>query len=249
MPEEFKARMTGGYRAKDKVVKNVNLSLLTSNVALPTSVDWNAAGAVTAIKDQGQCGSCWSFSATGAVESITKIATGKLPSLSEQQLMDCSVAEGNGACEGGLMDDAFQYIIDAGGIGSEASYPYEGVDEKVCKKVPAVATIKSYVDVPKDSDLAMMTALFTQPVSIAIEADKVFQSYKSGVLTAPCGTALDHGVLAVGYGSVGPQDYYLVKNSWGTTWGSAGYIMLARGGTMPKGGQCGMLMEASYPTL
>jgi KDEL-tailed cysteine endopeptidase len=244
--EEFKARYASGYRAKEKRSVNVN-NALKLTTALPASVDWEAAGAVTPVKNQGQCGSCWAFSTTGAVESITFLKTGSLPSLSEQQLVDCSGAEGNQGCNGGLMDYAFQYIIDNNGIGSEASYPYQGTDG-TCKTVPSVATITSYTDVPADSDTALMTAIVTQPVSVAVEADQSsFQFYTSGVMTAACGTALDHGILAVGYGT-STSDYYKVKNSWGASWGDNGYIFLGRGSQYNGGaGQCGILMDSSYP--
>jgi len=247
MPAEFTARMTGGYRAKEKRSKNVNLTLLHAS-ALPDSVDWTTKGAVTPIKDQGQCGSCWAFSTTGSTESAVFLATGTLPSLSEQQLVDCSGAEGNQGCNGGLMDYGFQYIIDNNGIGSEASYPYTAADG-TCKKVASVATIKSFTDVPSGSDTALMTAIAQQPVSIAVEADQAsFQSYVSGVMTAACGSNLDHGVLAVGYGTDAGQDYYKVKNSWGTSWGDKGYIRLGRGAKFGANGQCGILMDPSYPT-
>lgn len=246
--EEFKARYASGLRAHEKRSRNVNLDLL-HGVSLPASVDWSQKGAVTPVKNQQQCGSCWAFSTTGSVEGISFIKTGTLPSLSEQQLVDCSGAEGNMGCNGGLMDYAFQYIIDNKGIGSEAAYPYTGQDG-TCKTVPAVATITGYTDVPANSDNALMTAIAQQPVSIAVEADQAsFQFYSGGVMTAACGTNLDHGVLAVGYGTTGGQDYYKVKNSWGADWGSNGYILLGRGTQYNGGaGQCGILMQPSYPT-
>jgi C1A family cysteine protease len=250
--EEFKARYTGGYRTKEKRSKNVALHLLHNESALPTSVDWNAAGALTPIKNQGDCGSCWSFSTTGAVEGITFITTKVLISASEQQLVDCSGAEGNQGCNGGLMDYAFQYIIDNKGICSEAAYPYKGVDGK-CKSTTCtpVATITGYQDVPANSETALMTAVAQQPTSVAVEADQSsFQFYTGGVMTAACGTALDHGVLAAGYGTDATAgDYWFVKNSWGADWGAAGFILLARGGTYNgNSGQCGIQMEPSYPT-
>jgi C1A family cysteine protease len=151
------------------------------------------------------------------------------------------------------MDDAFQYIHNNGGITSEAVYPYVAVDEScnTAKESQVVATLQSYTDVPANSDDALMNAIAQQPVSVAVEADQnSFQLYTSGVMTAACGTALDHGVLAVGYGSDAGQDFYKVKNSWGADWGEAGYIRLGRGPSYNGGaGQCGILSAASYPNV
>jgi len=229
--------------------------------ALPASVDWTTkGGAVSAVKDQGQCGSCWSFSTTGALEGAHFNKLGKAVSLSEQHLVDCDTPRNGGSdlgCNGGLMDSAFTWVKKNGGIATEVDYPYfsgttksNGAcqDSKVAKVT--AATPVSYTDVQTNSDAAMMSALAQQPVSVAIEADQAaFQLYKSGVFTASCGTNLDHGVLAVGYGTLNGQDYYKVKNSWGTTWGDNGYILLARGVTQ-KQGQCGILSgPPSYPNL
>ncbi len=132
-------------------------------------------------------------------------------------------------------------------LGSEASYPYKAADG-TCKKVPSVSTITSFTDVPTNSETALVNAIAQQPISIAIEADQaIFQSYTSGVITGNCGTNLDHGVLAVGYGTVGGQDYYKVKNSWGASWGAEGYVLLGRGAAFGAKGQCGIQMDPSYP--
>jgi len=248
--EEWKAAYTGGYRAKEKRSQNVNLSLLHES-ALPASVDWEAKGAVTPVKDQGQCGSCWAFSTTGSTESSYFLATGKLVSISEQQLVDCAGKEGNQGCNGGLMDYGFQYIMDNKGICTEASYPYTAKDG-TCKSTTCTKsgiTVTGFTDVPTDSETALMTAIVQQPISIAVEADQAsFQSYSAGVMKAACGTNLDHGVLVVGYGAVGADDFYKVKNSWGADWGSKGYIMLARGAKYNANkGQCGIQMDPSYP--
>jgi len=251
--EEWKAAYTGGYRAKEKRSKNVNLTLLhTPKEALPTSVDWTAAGAVTPVKNQGQCGSCWAFSTTGATESAYFVANKKLVSISEQQLVDCSGAEGNQGCNGGLMDYGFEYIIKNKGICTEASYPYTAKDG-TCKAKTCTAsgvTVTKFTDVPTDSETALMTAIVQQPIAIAVEADQnSFQSYSSGVMTQTCGTNLDHGVLATGYGTSSGKDYYEVKNSWGADWGAKGYIWLGRGATYNGNkGQCGIQMDPSYPT-
>ena len=228
--------------------------------SIPDSVNWVEKGAVTPVKNQGQCGSCWSFSTTGALEGAYYITNGKLESFSEQQLVDCDNRKNGGkdmGCNGGLMDSAFAWIEKNDGLCTEASYPYTSGTTKTAGScttscsVVGGSDVMSFVDVDASSDEAMMAALSQQPVSIAIEADqKDFQLYSSGVFTGGCGTKLDHGVLAVGYGSLDGQDYYLVKNSWGETWGSSGYIMLGRGDEFNKGnGQCGMLMQASYPVV
>jgi C1A family cysteine protease len=227
---------------------------------LPASIDWTVKGAVTPVKDQGQCGSCWSFSTTGALEGAYAIKYGKLASFSEQQLVDCDNL-GNGGrdhgCNGGLMDNAFSWISKNNGLCVEADYPYvsgttktAGTCAKTCRNLDG-SDIVSYVDVQPASDFAMMTALAKQPVSVAIEADqREFQLYKSGVFTASCGTNLDHGVLAVGYGSESGEDYYKIKNSWSATWGEKGYIRIGRGANYNSGkGQCGVLLQASYPVV
>ena len=231
-----------------------------NTVMLADSVDWVTKGAVTDVKNQGQCGSCWSFSTTGALEGANYVQHGELVSLSEQQLVDCDNFRNGGkdhGCNGGLMDNAFSWIEKNGGLCQEASYPYTSGMTKTpgtcmsdCDVVDGTI-ITGYYDVPANSDEDMMVALNQQPVAIAIQADqKDFQLYSSGVFTGDCGTQLDHGVLAVGYGSMDGTDYYRVKNSWGTTWGKDGYIYLGRGSEYNNGaGQCGMLMQASYPVV
>lgn len=227
---------------------------------LPSSVNWTKNGGVTPVKNQGQCGSCWSFSTTGALESAYFNKYGTLLSFSEQQLVDCDNFRNGGkdhGCKGGLMDNAFSWISKNGGLCVETEYPYvsgttttEGTCQDTCSKIEN-SRIVDFVDVPPSSDDAMMNAVSKRAVSIAIEADeKDFQLYKSGIFTGKCGTKLDHGVLLVGYGNELSSDYYLVKNSWGTSWGDAGYIKLGRGKEYNNGdGQCGLLLQASYPNL
>jgi C1A family cysteine protease len=217
---------------------------------LASSVDWVAKGAVTKPKNQGQCGGCWAFSTTGAMEGAYQIKHGSLKSFSEQELVACDKTD-NG-CNGGLMDNAFNWLKKNGGLCTEQSYPYtasagtRGTCKTSCKKVAGTAP-SSHKDVSA-SDSAMMSALNKGPVSVAIEADKsVFQLYKGGILSnTACGTKLDHGVLAVGYGS----GYYKVKNSWGASWGEGGYIRMERGSKAGAKGMCGILSgPPSYPIL
>ena len=229
--------------------------------SVPVSVDWVSSGAVTGVKDQGQCGSCWSFSTTGALEGAYYLKYGTLVSFSEQQLVDCDNRSNGGrdhGCNGGLMDNAFSWIAKNNGLCREDAYPYISgttttagtCNKHICTSV-ANSDVATYVDVQSNSDSALMNAIALQPVSIAIEADqRDFQLYKSGVFTGTCGTNLDHGVLVVGYGTMDGTDYYKVKNSWSTSWGDQGYIYLGRGAKYNGGaGQCGILMEASYPVL
>jgi len=223
-------------------------------VDAPTSVDWVTQGVVTPVKNQGDCGSCWAFSTTGSIECEFAIQTGQLNSLSEQQLVDCSDSYGNEGCDGGLMDWAFEYVINEGGLCTEAAYPYTGVDG-TCQAATCGTLynpINAYTDVTSDVEADLVTASVLGCVSVAIEADQyAFQYYSSGILTGLCGTSLDHGVLVVGYGIDTTQnlDYWLVKNSWGTTWGEAGYIQICiscdKNGVE---GECGINIEPSYPT-
>jgi len=214
-------------------------------------VNWVKEGAVTAVKNQGQCGSCWSFSTTGALEGAHFLASGNLESFSEQQLVDCSRL--NHACNGGSMVLAFRYFESHDAI-LEADYPYTSGESKKkgeCKyeeKKHSAVEVSTYKNVTPDEPKQLKAAIKEGPTSVAIEADKtVFQNYKSGVLdSAECGTQLDHGVLAVGYGvSDEGTEYILVKNSWGPTWGDDGYIKIAS--TEGKG-TCGINEMATRPS-
>jgi C1A family cysteine protease len=248
---EFHAKYTGYNHIDREYIRSKNgpAHRHLGTEANPPSVDWRKKNAVTPIKDQGQCGSCWAFSATGSMEGAWALSKTQLVSLSEQQLVDCSTAQGNEGCNGGLMDYAFEYVISNKGITTETLYPYKAVDGKCKKPLPKSAiTISSYVDVPVNDDTSLETAVAKGPVSVAIEADQPsFQFYKSGVFKDPgCGTMLDHGVLAVGYDKSGSDKYWIVKNSWGSDWGNSGYIWMAR---KAGAGECGINMASSYPVV
>lgn len=227
-----------------------------ASVDVPDSIDWVELGAVTKPKNQGQCGSCWAFSTTGAVEGIHKIRTGKLVSLSEQEMVSCS--RENMGCNGGLMDNAFKWIVNNGGIDSERQYPYSAEVEE-CNRFKLrlhVAQIDGFKDVPPGDEQELEKAVSQQPVSIAIEADaKSFQLYEGGVYDSKdCGNNVDHGVLVVGYGlntnHTHPKHhkhFWKVKNSWGEEWGEGGFIRMARR-VKSEMGQCGITTAPSYPT-
>ncbi|CAN6269755.1 unnamed protein product [Urochloa humidicola] len=248
--DEFRAAYlgaaTGGSRGRNVTGERYRHNGVE---ALPEFVDWRQKGAVAPIKNQGQCGSCWAFSAVGAVEGINQIVMGELVTLSEQELVDCSKNGQNSGCNGGMMDDAFAFIASNGGIDTDEDYPYTARDGKcdLAKKARRVVYIDGFEDVPRYDEKSLQKAVAHQPVTVAIEAGgREFQLYESGVFTGRCGTALDHGVVAVGYGTEDGQDYWLVRNSWGADWGEAGYIRMARN-VSARAGKCGIAMEASYP--
>ncbi|XP_034681797.1 cysteine proteinase RD21A-like [Vitis riparia] len=250
--EEYRSRYLG---RRDETRRGLRASRVSDRYSfragedLPESVDWREKGAVVPVKDQGNCGSCWAFSTIAAVEGINQIATGDLISLSEQELVDCDKSYNQG-CNGGLMDYAFEFIINNGGIDSEEDYPYRAADT-TCdpnRKNARVVSIDGYEDVPQNDEGSLKKAVANQPVSVAIEArGRAFQLYQSGVFTGQCGTQLDHGVVAVGYGTENGVDYWIVRNSWGPNWGESGYIKLERNLAGTETGKCGIAIEPSYP--
>ncbi|KAH7856973.1 hypothetical protein Vadar_007448 [Vaccinium darrowii] len=248
--EEFRASHNGYKKPSHPGQSKVQKFRYENVSAVPSSMDWRKKGAVTAIKDQGQCGSCWAFSTIAATEGIHEITTGKLISLSEQELVDCDTNGNDHGCEGGYMEDGFEFIIKNKGVATEATYPYSATDGTCDTKEEAsrAATITGYEKVPANSEAALLKAVANQPVSVSIDAgESAFQFYSSGIFTGACGTNLDHGVTAVGYGSDGGTKYWLVKNSWGTSWGEEGYIRMQRD-IDAKEGLCGIAMDSSYPT-
>jgi len=235
--EEFQALPMFGFKQAESKGPRLGVHEYGGE-ELADSIDWRTKGAVTPVKNQGQCGSCWAFSTVGGLEGAWEIETGSLTSMSEQQFVDCS--KQNSGCNGGLMDTAFQYA-EGVAVATESSYPYTARDG-TCQSGKATAIPAGGVTGFKDvsaSTSSLQSALNQQPVSVAIEADQsVFQRYSGGVITTGCGSNLDHGVTAVGYNS----DYFIVKNSWGTSWGNDGYVNIA-------GSQCGITTSASYPTV
>ncbi|MCO5590650.1 hypothetical protein L7F22_044623 [Adiantum nelumboides] len=252
--EEYKAMyFKGSQSAQNQSGSSSSFSIpfkFKSNVRFPSSVDWRKSGAVTPPKDQGLCGSCWAFSTVAAVEGVNQIITDDLVSLSEQQLVDCD-REKNQGCNGGLMDYAFDFIINSGGLLTESDYPYMAIDG-MCnsqrKQNLQIVTIDGFTDVPANNEEALLQAVSQQPVSAAIEASgKNFQLYAGGVFSGDCGTQLDHGVTLVGYGTVEDGlDYWILRNSWGEGWGDGGYVLLERGSGEQEG-VCGVNKMASFP--
>jgi C1A family cysteine protease len=215
----------------------------------PPSLNWEKKGVVTAVKDQGHCGSCWSFSTTGAIEGINAITTGQLISLSEQELVECVTT--NWGCDGGYMDYAFEWVLQNGGIDTESNYPYTAKDAicNITKANNKAVTIDGYQDVPPN-DEALLCAVLKQPISVGIDGGaRDFQLYKEGIYNGNCSSdpeEINHAVLLVGYGSDNGTDYWIVKNSWGTRWGNHGYIYIKRDLSLPYG-KCAIHGLASYP--
>ncbi|KAG4072621.1 hypothetical protein HA402_004710 [Bradysia odoriphaga] len=252
---EFITRMNGGTNTSIINIHQFQYEAATfikPDIDVPSSVDWSKKGAVTAVKNQAQCGSCWAFSSTGALEGQYFRKTGKLISLSEQNLVDCTRNYGNNGCGGGWMGSAFEYIKNNGGIETEQSYPYEARDAN-CRydsRSNSGATVKGSVGIQQGDENSLKMAVATYgPIAVAIDASvSTFGHYREGVYYASqCDPGkLTHAVLVVGYDTTANgQDYWIVKNSWGTSWGQSGYIFMARN----KGNNCGIATAAIFPLV
>ncbi|XP_050208755.1 ervatamin-B-like [Mercurialis annua] len=246
---EFKASYLGGANISAASLGGGDLELpfpdYANGYSFPASVDWRQKGAVTGVKNQGSCNVCWAFSAGAAIESINKIAGGSLVEVSEQELVDC--VKSTPRCENGWMDPAFEFVIKNRGIDTLQDYPYLAKPTASCKVAKRVVTIDGYTKVPKNNELALLTAVSYQPVSATICVDSPeFKLYNKGVYTGPCTACHSHAVALVGYGSENGKDYWIAKNSWGKKWGRDGYMYLQRN-TRDAKGVCGINMFASYP--
>ncbi|XVF78898.1 hypothetical protein PTKIN_Ptkin14bG0174800 [Pterospermum kingtungense] len=246
--DEFVAARTGYIRPNNISTSTESTFSYAEFTDVPASMDWRDKGAVTPIKDQGDCGCCWAFSAVAATEGITKIKTGNIVSLSEQQVLDCSGNEDG--CDGGSKTDAFKYIIQNHGLTTMDTYPYQAT-QGTCntEKVTSQGSdISRYESVPSNNENELLKAVSNQPVSVSIEAaEKDFRHYQSGIFTGNCGTIHNHAVTVVGFGtSEDGTDYWLVKNSWGEDWGEMGYIRMQRNVAASEG-LCGIATIPVYP--
>nr|KYP43312.1 Fruit bromelain [Cajanus cajan] len=246
--QEFIASHTG-FKISSLPVSDSSLNTIPLNLTgIPSNFDWRDKGVVTNVKNQGECACCWAFSTVGAIEGLVGIKTNKLISLSEQQLLDCDRT--NNGCQGGFMVRAFKYIVDNGGIATENNYPYQGF-QGTCQSGGKQLAVKisGFVNVPTNSEEYLLQAVVQQPVSVAVSINNNFRSYREGVFAGPCGTVLNHAVTLIGYGTNNDgTKYWLIKNSWGETWGEKGYMRLQRE-SGEVGGVCGIAKVASYPTL
>lgn len=240
---EFQAKYTG-FRFS---TRSKSFAVNQAPSANPPAIDWVTNGAVNPVKNQGQCGSCWAFSAIANLEGLNFIANGKLLNLSEQQLVDCSQSFGNYGCNGGLMDNAFKYVKQYG-IEATADYPYKAIDQKcvydATKKTSV--TVTGFSDVPANNCAALETFVAASPTSVAVSANGGFMYYSKGVYSdKSCGTSLNHGITAVGYGTDNGTPFWKVRNSWGTGWGEAGYIRMIKNVNTSDPGICGICMDSS----
>jgi cathepsin L len=244
--EEYVSMLT--LRVDPQYVNKTHSTEKINANANPASVDWRTKNVVTHVKDQGQCGSCFAFSATDSIESQYAIATGKLVTLAPQQIVDCIHSGGDVCKTGGDPIGAMRLIIQEGGQEPESAYPYHArMGTCQFSRAKAAVSITGVHQVQAGSEAALTTAIAGQPVAVAIDASgNGFRNYKSGVYNAgDCSSStLNHGVLAVGYGNENGQDYYLIKNSWGTVYGASGFIKMARN----HNNHCGILNYAAYPT-
>ena len=234
---------------KEYKIPKINNFYDDSEIIYEKSVDWRKKNKVSSVKNQEQCGGCWAFSSIGAVESAWAIKHNILYNLSEQQLIDCS--NENHGCEGGSMDLAFEYMKN-NSICNNISYPYTANDNMCQKDCNGLVEIKDYMDINRNNMESLMKAVSKTPVSVAIQANKrSFQLYQNGIYSDPdCGYNLDHGVLLVGYGydKLYDLDYWIIKNSWGKSWGENGYIRLLKDDSDSRG-QCGIAMLPSIPIV
>lgn len=241
--EEFRKRL--GRKKNQKLRQSTDDYTFLDEAAIPASVDWRQKGAVNPVQDQGQCGSCWAFSATSAIESAHFIASGKLLKLSEQQFVDCAggVYQNEG-CNGGDETSAMQYAMKYA-VELENTYPYTAEDDSCTwSKSEGKVLVTKVTNVPPNNAQQLMAAIAKTPVTVAVEADTNFQFYTGGILNSQyCGTNLDHAILAVGYDQKGA--FYIVRNSWGADWGENGYIRLAITGN--DAGICGVQSDPSWP--
>jgi len=242
--DEFKATHTGTNAKADPLARRS-----TRTPKLPDTWDWRTMGAVLAVQDQGQCGSCWAFTTTDSISGIWAQRTGLLIELSAQQVVDCSGPEGNQGCNGGLVTQAMQYAMDNKGLCEWATYQYTATTGNCNTNCTNVARIDSYSNVAQGDEKGLQQAVYQQVVSTAVDVTSAFQFYKSGVFDDPtCTTQLNHGMTVIGWGHVasGGADvpYWQLRNMWSQNWGENGYIRVVRGKNM-----CGLAESASYPNL
>jgi len=243
---EFVARYISGPIDESRPRKVEHLHSSNAN-----KIDWRDHGAVNPVKDQGFCGSCWAFSANGALEGLVKIKSGTLHDFSEQELVDCSTSYGNMGCNGGLMTYSFEYTRDHE-ITTTDQYEYEAADRNCRSDGTKRYKVNSgYTDVAANDEDQLQAAVEKLPTSVAVQADSsVFQFYTSGVITSSsCGTNLNHGILAIGFDNTASTPFWNCKNSWSAGWGDDGYVKIKKADPGKKGaGICGIAKMNTFPT-